>query len=396
MDADPKVVKRFAAKIPKLKDGDDRALFAAIQFPVLVDVPADPADEDVPVQPSNMDELLIETEQYDDGFCKIVHANQPVSSDLLREKEDKELPVITDTGVRLAWDDEQLLIWMSRQLKKDNALTAGGRNIAPMGVMQYRVDVRVNSDVVPNPNAWAPLCKVKNKVDLMLGNNLIDGINNESELGIEVYPAQVDSRKDEPFWLPQYFTNWIGKSLVLQDEDAIDIFKKEENVIKGVDKKATKNNQYDAVGLNDFQLLYGSKYDFRVRLADLSGGGPELGDNRKYAAPAPEGFCDFRRYVQPQTVRLKNALPEKDDEYFKDEELTVKRPLLGYPSVLFTGEYPNAVNDLIADTDVAIVEKREVGLSDPNVDSVEVLVEVKALEMQMHVRNNTESHESYS
>jgi hypothetical protein len=397
MDADQKLVKKFAAKIPKLKKDDDRALFAAIQFPVLVDVPADPLDEDVPVAPLNMDELLIETEQYDDGFCKIVHANQPVSSDLLREKEDKELPVITDTGIRLAWDDEQLLIWMSRQLKKEATIvTAGGRNIAPMGVMQYRVDVRLHSDVEPNPNAWVPLCKVKNKADLMLGNNLIDAANAETELGVEVYPAQVDARKTEPFWLPQYFANWIGKSLVLQDEDAIDIFKKEENVIKGVDKKATKNNQYDAVGLNNIQLLYGTKYDFRVRLADLSGGGPALDETRKYAAPAPEGFCDFRRYVQPQTVRLKNVLPQDDREYFKDDELTIRRPLLGYPSVLFTGKYPNAVNDLIADADVAIVEKREVGLPDPDVDSVEVLVEVKAFEMDMLLRYDINSHESYA
>ena len=216
MDADQKLVKRFAAKIPKLKKDDDRALFAAIQFPVLIDVPPDPTDEDVPVAPNNMDELLIETEQYDDGFCKIVHANQPVSSDLLREKEDKELPVIADAGIRIAWDDEQLLIWMNRQLKKDATVpTAGGRNIAPMGVMQYRVDARLHSDIVPNPNPWVPLCKVRNNADLMIGENVIDTINGEKELGVEVYPAKPDARPNEPFWLPQYFANWIGKSLVL-------------------------------------------------------------------------------------------------------------------------------------------------------------------------------------
>ena len=74
----------------------------------------------------------------------------------------------------------------------------------------------------------------------------------------------------------------------------------------------------------------------------------------------------------------------------------MRRPFLGYPSVLFTGEYPNAVADLIADADVAITEKREVGLPDPNVDSVEVLVEIKALEMDMLLRHNTDSRESYA
>jgi hypothetical protein len=397
MDADPKMVKRFAARIPKLKKDDDRALFAAIQFPVLLDdvlVPPDATDEDVPVAPNNMDELLIEAAQYDDGFCKIVHANQPVSSDLLREKEDKELPVITDAGIRLAWDDEQLLIWMNRQLKKDETLlTNGGRNIAPMGVLQYRVDARLNSDVVPNPNPWMPLCKVKNNANLMIGQNTVDAANAEKELGVEVYPAQLDARKTEPFWLPQYYANWIGKSLVLADVDAINIFQKEQNTI--VDKQAKKFNQYSAAGLDGFELLYGTKYDFRVRLADISGGGPAIDKNRVYAAAAPEGFCDFRRTVQPQTVRLQEALPEKDDEFFIGNELNMLRPLLGYPSVLFTGKYPNAVNDLILDA-VNATGKREVGLADPDVESVEVLVEIKALEMDMLLRHDTDSRESYA
>ncbi|TDH27351.1 hypothetical protein EXU57_07125 [Segetibacter sp. 3557_3] len=394
MDADQKRVKRFAARIPKLKKGENRPVLAAIQFPVLVNVPPNPADEDVPVAPANMDELLVETEQYDDGFCKIVHADQPVSSDLLRENEDKELPVITDAGIRLAWDDEQLIIWMNRQLNEDTTLGAGRRNIAPMGVMQYRVDVRLQSDIVPNPNAWLPLCKVRNKANLAIGDTLIDKVDAEKELGVEVYPAQLDARKDQPFWLPQYYANWIGKSLVLPDTDAITIFQKDKNTVP--DKQAKKFDQYAAAGLDGFQLLYGTKYEFRVRLADISGGGPMLEESRRYSSAAPEGRCDFRRTVQPQTVRLKNKLPEQDFVYFSDPEITMKRPLLGYPSVMFTGRYPNAVADLAADANAAILERREVGLPDPDVDAVEVLVEVKALEMDMLLRYDTDSRESYA
>lgn len=394
----PAVVKRFAAKLPKLKKGEDRAVFAAIQFPVLLDtavVPADPLDEEVPVAPYNMDELQIEVAQYDDGFCKIVHANQPVSSDLLREAEDKELPVITEAGIRLAWDDEQLLIWMNRQMAADsNVSVPGGRNIAPMGVMQYRVDTRLHSDVDPNPNPWFPLCKVKNKVNLTIGQHTIDAANEEKELGVEVYPAQLDQRKDQPFWLPQYYANWTGKSLVLADVDAINIFQKESNTVPG--KQAQKYDKYSAAGLEGFQLLYGTKYDFRVRLADISGGGPILDDQRKYAGASPEGFCDFRRHVQPQTVRLAEELPIEDDKFFTGNELNMRRPLLGYPAVVFTGKYPNVINDLIADADVAKIERREVGLADPDVESVEVLVEVKALEMDMLLRHNQDSRESYA
>jgi len=393
----PAYVKRFAAKLPKLKDGEDRALFAAIQFPVLLDpdiVVPDDTDPEIPIAPYNMDELQIEAAQYDDGFCKIVHANQPVSSDLLREKEDKELPVITEAGIRLAWDDEQLLIWMNRQMAKDENVKTGGRNIAPMGVMQYRVDVRLHSDDNNNLNPWMPLCRVKNNADLMIGGNSIDIADAEKELGVEVYPAQIDQRKDQPFWLPQYYANWIGKSLVLPDVDAIHIFQKESNLI--IEKQSNNFKLYSAAGLDNFQLTYGNKYDFRVRLADITGGGPTIERSRKYAASAPEGFCDFRRRVQPQTVRLLEQLPERDDTFFTGNELNMRRPLLGYPAVLFTGRYPNGVNELIADAEDAKLNKRELGLADPDVEFVEVLVEVKALEMDMLLRHNTDSRESYA
>lgn len=394
----PAVVKRFAAKLPKLKKDEDRSLFAAVQFPVLLDpaiVPADALDPEVPVAPYNMDELQIETAQYDDGFCKIVHANQPVSSDLLREEEDKELPVITEAGIRLGWDDEQLLTWMNRQMNKDaNVTNTSGRNIAPIGVMQYRVDARLHSDIDPNPNAWFPLCKVRNKVNLAIGQNIIDNAGEEKELGVEVYPAQVDQRKDQPFWLPQYFANWLGKSLVLADTDAINIFQKENN--NDPNRQAKKYDNYIAAGLEGFQLLYGNKYDFRVRLADISGGGPTIDDNRIYAAPAPEGFCDFRRHVQPQTVRLQETLPERDDAFFLGDAINIRRPLLGYPAVVFTGKYPNVIDDLIADAEIAKAERREVGLADPDVECVEILVEVKALEMDMLLRHNQDSRESYA
>ncbi len=394
----PAYVKRFAARIPKLKKDEDRALFAAIQFPVLLDpaiVIPEETDPEVPVTPYNMDELLIEAAQYDDGFCKIVHASQPVSSDLLKEKEDKELPVITEAGIRLAWDDEQLLIWMNRQMSKDvNVKADGGRNIAPMGVLQYRVDVRLSSDAILNPNPWLPLCKVKNNADLVIGANIIDTINAEKELGVEVYPAQIDQRKDQPFWLPQYYANWIGKSLVLPDVDAINIFQKENNNI--VEKQSKNFRQYSAVGLDDFQLTYGNKYDFRVRMADISGGGPTIDEQRIYDAASPEGVCDFRRWVQPQTVRLQEALPLEDDAFFIGNELNMQRPLLGYPAVLFTGKYPNGVNDLMADVENAKINKRELGLADPDVIAVEVLVEVKALEMDMLLRHDTDSRESYA
>lgn len=398
MNMDQALVKRYGARIPKLIKDKDRSVFAAIQFPVLINASPNPLNEDDVLTPSNMDELLIEATQYDDGFCKIVHANQPVSSDLLLEEEDKELPVITDAGIRLGWDDEQILTWINRQMKPDPTLPNNRRTDAPMGIMQYRVDVRLASTIAPNPNAWVPLCRVKNKLELKLGTTTIDKINAERELGIEVYPAQLDARKQEPFWLPQYFADFIGNNIVLPDNDAIDIFKKAENNIvdNGKVKRVNKNNQYSAAGMDGFKLLYGNKYEFRVRLADVSGGGPAISDKRIYAAPMPQALCDFRRAVQPQPVRLTNNIPARDDVYFTDTSLKMRRPLLGYPAVLFTGKYANPVELLKADSTLAVTERREVGLADPDVDAVEVLIEIKALEMDTLLRYNTESQDSYA
>ena len=48
-------------------------------------------------------------------------ATQPVSQNLLAEEPDGFAPV-TDIGIRLGWDDEQMLIWQNRQLKADSTV----------------------------------------------------------------------------------------------------------------------------------------------------------------------------------------------------------------------------------------------------------------------------------
>ena len=147
-DADPTFVKKYAARIPPLRAGDARALFAPILFPVLFKVNA--ADPDPPPPPGNFDQLLIETAEYDDGFTKIVHAAQPVSRNLLSETPEEGKPV-KDAGIRLGWDDEQILIWYLRQLGSD-------RVDAPLGVFGYAIDVR---ETAPAPGtAWETLNKV--------------------------------------------------------------------------------------------------------------------------------------------------------------------------------------------------------------------------------------------
>ncbi len=400
---DETYTKRYAARIPKLDltDAKGRNLFAAVQFPVLIEAPdASPTPADYPVKPSTsiLDEMYIEAAEYNDGFCKITHNYQPVTNNLIKEEQDDEYPVTNDIGIRLGWDDEQLAVWHARQLQEDPE-TTGQRADAPLGVYQYRIDVRKKSNDPANPNNWIPLCRVRYNTDVMLDATLIGKKNDELEMGVEVYPAQLDADPNGSFWLPSYFTQWIGNSLVLQNEDAIAIYHKDEiarnslspgDYDQPIEKtfKATKNNFYKAVGLDQIQLLYGHDYEFRVRMADITGGGPLLSDKPIYDSVAPVTACHFVRHVIPQTFNFITPLPAKDTELFSGNILSVKRPLLGYPSVLFTGGYADTVNKLIADSNVVINNnlKRDIGLYDPDVNRMEIVVEVRSLGMDTTIR----------
>ena len=94
------------------------------------------------------DEIFGETAGYDDGFAKIVHAAQqttgmPIGLESNQTAQGPAPPPVRDTGIQLGWDDEQLLIWMNRQIADPAAETRQ----SPMVVRGYRVDVREEGDV---------------------------------------------------------------------------------------------------------------------------------------------------------------------------------------------------------------------------------------------------------
>jgi hypothetical protein len=407
IQADQNYVKRYAARIPKLDLTTDpvtlelktRNLFAAVEFPVLNTNPSSMNGTD-PELPSSeiLDEMFIEAAEYDDGFCKIVHNYQPVSNSLLKEVQDDEHPVTNDIGIRMGWDDEQISIWHARQMALD---ASGKRPDAPPGVFQYRIDVRIKSEDPLNPNKWIPLCRVRYDKDVFLDETLIGQHGDELEMGVEIYPAQLDANTTGSFWLPSYFSQWIGNSIVLQDEDAIAIYHKDELAANNLGhsefdipgeklKTATKNDNYKAVGLDQIQLLYGNEYEFRVRMADITGGGPAIDASPVYNSPAPFSNIRFLRHVIPQTLNFVTPLPVIDTQIFTGDKLSVKRPLLGYPSVLFTGGYKNAVQKLIDDSNVVIATnaKRDIGLYDPDIDRIQIIVEVRSLSMDTTILKN--------
>ncbi|MEP7144289.1 MAG: hypothetical protein ABI707_15500 [Ferruginibacter sp.] len=366
-------IKRYAAKIPPLKPGEARPLFTAVAFPVMN--PGKTPD-------GNFDELFIEAGRYNHGFATIVHSEQPHSQNLLKEAHDGLLPQ-KEIGIRLGWEDEQILIWYLRQMAVEAGKTE--RIDAPLCVMGYNIDVRIEGD----ENTWESLNEVSSKGDMVL-----EGINLGAfagELAYQVYPTKINSAADSNYWLPMYFANWNNSSIVIPDDNASRIYKNESDKTNAVNN----TNPY-LPAPNTTNLQYGSSYEFRVRFSDISGGGPGV------ATPSFELLSEshitkvaFKRYVAPDMVRIMNEAdvvqPNTDDHNFTGASLELARPIMGYPGVQYTGKYTDPVQRLI-DASQAIIDEqlsdpahkkggRAFGIADPDVVSIQVKVEVETLQM---------------
>ncbi len=399
---DGPLIKRYAAKIPSLIPGQARPVFAPVLFPVLYKKISDSND---PAPPGPWDQLFMEAHLYNDGFAKIVHANQPCSGNLLKEVQD-ELPPQSDAGIRLAWDDEQLLIWYIRQLMENPSLPAGSKERldAPLGVMGFHIDVKKSGGT----DVWESL----NEIQINESENVFRGLTERTsvELPYQVYPNKISGPNSSNYWLPMYYAKWIGKSMVTQDQDAIEIYRtnSKNSKIMGEEEKdeGVKPNHTLIPAPISIQLRYGNAYEFRVRLSDISGGGPSVTENLWNHAPKPDALVSFRRYVNPGMLRIfkPKELRENERIYFngnKDETefngnsvIQIQRPLLEYPAVVFTDKYQKLGQDPVAMLKALTIENNELkpALPDPDVKKVEICVEVKSLRMDtMKSQNGKDS-----
>jgi hypothetical protein len=392
--ADATFVKRYAARIPALEPDVRRTVFAPILFPVLR----------LPDKPDGIyDNLFIEAAAYDDGFAKIVHAHQPHSRNLLQEESDGAHPV-KDVGVRLGWDDEQILIWYMRQMMIDETVADPSKRLdAPLGVFGYAVDVR-ETDNPPNP--WESLNEVRSRETLSVPrdkNQPDDPISLgdfEGELPYQVYPAQLDGDPNKNFWLPMYFANWNGPCMVLPDADAASIYQTTNPAIKsdpevpgvtgGTKITGPAQNRLNEIYEADpvaSPLRYGHRYQFRVRMRDLSGGGAEPDASPFHQSPSNVGRCQFKRYVAPNRLRVLN-LGFNSDAPQNLNQINIRRPLLGYPAVAYTtSKYADVVQALRNASEAMRIASQTnqnaeaFGIADPDVDRVEITVEVQTLKM---------------
>ena len=341
--ADKVLIKKYAARLPKLSV--ERTLFAPIQFFVTDDV-----------QAGNFDVLFKEAADFDDGFTNIVHCMQPQKSNPVLEADQDGLPPVSDFGIRIGWEDEQLLEWLNRLLRRPDHSGASAEPIvdAPVGVLNYRIDVKDADDPAAK---WHSLNKVAGELSIAG----VDLGQFSGEFGVEVAPTQLDGYKEGLFWLPAYFSQWDGTSVVLKEDRAMKLY--------GMGSATPR--PVNPVGLDQVELLYGKTYRFRVRMADMTGGGPTEKDNPLHSIPSQHAACRFRRYLPPAGVKVHPL----------QNTYKIYRPLLGYPALLFTG-LDNALDLLEADLPVAKKDKREPGYPDPDVMTLRIEVAVKGLGAQ--------------
>jgi hypothetical protein len=336
----PGITAYYAARIPPLA-AEGRPLFAPVLFPVSV-------------TPFNFiaDDVFREAERYEDGLAKLVHCAQTEGR---------------GDGIQLAWEDEQIAEWLNRQVNRDGA----GELIidAPTGVCGYRIDVRRKGD-----DDWNSLVKVESVGDLQLGAFSLGPFHGEAV--IEVNPAQISPRQNGSFWFPSYFATWRGSSLALSDADMV-ILHARPDVQDGGTPPYLLNREKNFVPLDDkaVPLRYGTTYEFRVRMADLTRGGPDTGISSPEPPRNSISSVTFQRRKSPGPVEILRRPPDVV------RQVLIARPRLGYPEVLFTGAATFA--DLAADLDTLSADRtiqREVSLPDPDVLTVEIEVRVRTLD----------------
>ena len=334
----PDALKLYSARVPPLDAA--RPVFTPVLFPVAAVPPPGPYDE-----------LFQEVIDYDDGFAKAVHAAQPQRLHPLNETDDGSRPV-NDVGIRLGWDDEQVTIWLNRQIDPGSASLD-----APMGVLGYRVDVREAGGA-----QWHSLCRARGPVKVRataVGD--FDG-----ELGVETIPTQLDGETTGDYWLPVYYTSWTGPALVTVDALTLRL---------GGAPDPTDPGRVQGVAPGVL-LRYGKAYEFRSRLMDHTGGGPAVTAAPDGPAPQPIAALPFRRWVKPRAASVVDPPPAVPSTAHPPAQIRVRRPLLGHPAYIFTGA-PNAEADLLAD--LADAKNRDVALPDPDVARLRIAVQVEAL-----------------
>lgn len=353
--ADQQPVRSYAARIPALSD--PQRLFAAVEFPTLPTAPK--AGSNV------LDEAQFEADLYVNGYAQTVHAYQPDFADAIVGNDQSLVPG-TDAGFQIGWDDEQVTTWLQRQVQAAQDMAKGNQaDEFPLGVQGYRVDARQVADGNADPSSPSPSWKSLVTVDasVMAGDSFSASAIEE----LTVEPTPVRNGNSTNFWLPRYFAHWRGRSLVVDDPYAYAFGAGDAPKSYPQNPSAPQFSGTLTEVLN-ITLRYGQWYQLRTRLADLTGGGPVASES---AADSGVATLQFLRYVPPK------AVPVTLDSPTAPSTVTVTRPRLNYPEMVFAGAATDAdLASLLSQLQSGQITS--VSVPDPDVQTLEVIVEAQA------------------
>jgi len=297
----PDFQRAMATRVPELPKNSTRPIFTPVVFPV-----SDNATDAATL--GNTDKVFAEAIRFDDGFSKIVHARQPLGSDPLAESDDRA-GAARDEGVQLGWDDEDILEGQNRALGPP----PDGENnvVAPRGIFGYRVDVREYDAASSKP--WITLSKVSSPFNIGVDLGTAD-----EERWTEVYPSELGDQ----LWLAPWYAHWRGGSLVMSTKD-------DQRLIGVPDATDEPDTPLE---VDKIEPRYGERYEFRVRLADSTGGGPATTEAAVRSGEAPVTQLHMKRHLPPKRPEVNTPVLAPDGSAAK---VPVYRPMLGYPEAVF-------------------------------------------------------------
>ena len=383
----PDAVKCYAALIPPL--AAPRELFSALLFPVSNPVsPATPDQE-------QLDRAFVEALAYSQGFARLVHVRQPDTADSVTGSAATTVAPGSDSGIQIGWDDEQVSEWHNRQVSVLLGPAPGGTPPleAPIGVLGYRVDVRVPAAGEP-PDAdtgWVSLMTASGGLPAAFAG-LLPSFNGD----LVIEPASTALPGADEFWLPLYFAQWQGTRLGLRDDTARLLVG---GIASGITPPSAASS-FTATGAPP-RLIYGTAYQFRVRLADLTMQGPDVAAVPAPELPAQRAGLTFARHVPPKALGLQTVppppRPDRPPPIGPIDSVSLTRPRIAYPEALFTPRY-GATDDLATAARAALLAQLGLdavgtpspalpaanpqliaGLPDPDVVQIDIHVEVRAL-----------------
>lgn len=383
--SNPDKVRSYAARLPALST--NRRVFAATLFPVVR------APQAMLSEPGGPDD---EAEIYDDGFAQVVHSYQPPTFDTATGSTTGITPG-AEAGIQLAWDDEQVTIWLNRQvgLLHDRATQAAtlSQPESPLGVVGYRVDVSPSG-----ANAWQSLCAASGSLPFSQSSPTGAGTTTlaaNAELAVTPSPIRAaaggSTTNNATPWLPLYFTAWRGVSLVADDPTISGLNPPDKAQPTG----NNNNTPLPSTSLRPANLppppQYGQQYDFRVRLVDLTGGGPAVNEQPIHPGLAPIATTRFLRYIPPKALQVAVTPPPPQTTTNSTGALTmprpgpvgtitkfaVQKPRMGYPEAIFAGVSLSTFQgaSLTALVNAAFASGGAAGAPDPDVDKFSVTVE---------------------